>query len=92
MTLVVDKAQPVAPPAKPDQAQALLAALNDVFKHTWQMRRSGSFVKYELTVGAFHYERPIQARHIEQPYRTAVSWSEDVCERFGRWMLIESGD
>jgi hypothetical protein len=92
MTLVSDKAQPVAQPIKADQAQALLAALNDLFKGDWQMQRDGSFVVDRLEVGGFGYKRPIQPRHINQPYRMAAIWSEEVCEQYGRWALMESGD
>lgn len=76
------------------QARALLAALNELFCVSWSMEQAGAFAAYTLSIdlpgrAPFTYRRTIQPRHIDgQPFRTALKFADEVCERFGREMLL----
>lgn len=76
------------------QAAALLAALNDLFTPGWVMTPGSEFYAYTLRLEStlrepFIYHRSIKPSHINsEPYRTALQFADEVCERYGRFLLL----
>jgi hypothetical protein len=76
------------------QATALLAALNDLFTPGWTMTPGSEFYAYTLRLEStlrepFIYHRSIKPAHINsEPYRTALQFADEVCERYGRFLLL----
>lgn len=85
-------------PSTDDRAKALLEALNELFAHTWTLTPSSVFYAFTLRIEfpdrrAFEYHRAIKPAHIDlQPYRTALLFADEVCERYGRYMLLKPED
>ena len=86
------------PPANPlhSRAEALLAALNELFRVEWRMEQGSRFYAYTLTLPdpaggkPFTYHRAIEARNINcEPFRTALQFTDEVCDRWGRWSLLK---
>ena len=85
------------PPVDPLHARAvaLLAALNELFQPAWAMEVGSRFYVYSLTItagegGPFVFHRAIEAKNINcEPFRTALLFADEVCERYGRWMLLK---
>lgn len=76
------------------QGVALLSALNELFEPDWLLTPGSEFYAYTLTLDAvgrepFVYHRSIRPAHINgEPFRTALIFADEVCERFGRYMLL----
>lgn len=85
-----------------DRAQALLDALNELFLFPWQVAQrvqyGRTWCRYELVVGVpgrepLIYYRDIQPSHINgEPFRTALRFADEVCERLGRYVLLKPDD
>lgn len=81
-----------------DQAQALLAALNELFLVDWTVTPGDPFYRFCLKIEVpdglpFHYMRPIQPKHIHQEvFRTALLFADEACERYGRYVLLKPED
>lgn len=81
-----------------DRAQALLDALNELFTVHWTCAPSGEFYLFDLvvyTLGGrpFRYRRAIRPEHINgEPFRTAIKFADEVCERYGRYLLLRPED
>lgn len=77
------------------RASALLSALNELFAHTWELTPGSVFYAFTLQIEfpdrrPFVYHRAIRPAHIDlQPYRTALLFADEVCERYGRYMLLK---
>jgi len=80
------------------QATALLVALNDLFLNRWTMEQGNLFCAYTLRIptadgNPFVYHRAIKPAHINhEPYRTALQFADEVCERYGRFLLLRPED
>ena len=84
------------------RAKALLDALNELFLTEWAMlqreEHNRTWCCYELIVTVpgqepFIYHRDIQPMHINgEPFRTALKFADEVCERFGRYLLLRPED
>ena len=80
------------------RAEALLHALNDLFAVDWTVEAGSLFYAFTLKIELpdrkpFVYHRSIKPSHIDlQPYRTALIFADEVCERYGRWMLLKPED
>ena len=76
------------------QAAALLAALNDLFSVPWLFEQGSVFCAYTLKIptadgNPFVYHRAIKPSHINhEPYRTALQFADEACERYGRFLLL----
>lgn len=80
------------------RAKALLDALNELFLFPWQVEQrtehGRTWLCYRLIVVVpgrepLEYHRPIQPSHINgEPFRTALKFADEVCERMGRYMLL----
>lgn len=87
----------ITPPADPlhTRALALHAALNELFEPTWAMEVGSRFYVYSLVIPIgegrpFTYHRAIEAKNINcEPFRTALQFADEVCERYGRWALMK---
>jgi hypothetical protein len=77
-----------------ERSRALLDALNDLFAVAWVMTPGSEFYAFTLTICAlerenFVYHRSIKPGHINgEPYRTALQFADEVCERYGRFLLL----
>ena len=86
------------------RAVALLAALDELFEPAWAMEVGSRFYVYSLILPAAHggiraatdagrpfvFHRAIEAKHINaEPFRTALLFADEVCERYGRWVLLK---
>lgn len=82
------------PPVDP-KAMALLAALNELFNPDWTMEVGSEYIVYRLTIhlfgrkNPFVYHRSIKPQHIDEPFRTAKVWSDEVVDRYGREVLLK---
>lgn len=80
------------------QGVALLSALNELFADEWTVTPGEPFYRYSLALETpgrlpFHYMRPIQPKHIHpEVFRTALLFADEVCERYGRFLLLKSED
>lgn len=85
-------------PSTDKRAGALLEALNELFAHAWTLTTGSVFCAFTLRIEfpdrrAFEYHRAIKPTHIDlQPYRTALLFADEVCERYGRYMLLKPED
>lgn len=79
------------------QGLALLSALNELFEPDWVLTPGSEFYAYTLTLypldaansGPFIYHRSIKPAHINsEPFRTALTFADEVCERYGRYILL----
>lgn len=81
-----------------DRVQALLSALNELCVGGWVVTPGREFYAFTLTVAvagreSFLYHRSIRPHHIHsEPYRTALGFLDEVCERFGRYLLLRPDD
>jgi len=82
-----------------DRARALLDALNELFAVDWMVTPAGAFYDYRLLMHIpgrnepFDYHRAIRPEHINgQPFRTALQFADEACERFGRYWLLKPDD
>lgn len=77
---------------------ALLSALNELFVPDWILTPGSEFYCYDLVLPAvdgepFLYHRAIKPEHINgEPFRTALQFADEVCERYGRYMLLRADD
>lgn len=82
-------------PSTDKRAGALLDALNELFAHTWTLTPGSVFYAFTLRIDfpdrkPFIYHRTIKPNHIDlQPYRTALLFADEVCERYGRYILLK---
>lgn len=90
------KVQTTPPDQLHARAEALLAALNELFRVEWRMEQGSKFYAYTLTLPdpeggkPFAYHRSIEAKHINcEPFRTALQFADEVCERWGRFNLLK---
>lgn len=78
-----------------DRARALLDALNELFAVDWICTPGSEFYAYTLKLDVddrlpFAYHRAIRPAHINgEPFRTALQIADEVCERYGRYMLLK---
>lgn len=81
-----------------NRAEALLHALNELFLADWAVTPGPEFYAYTLTLypldainsGPFVYKRSIRPAHINgEPFRTALQFADEVCERYGRYILLK---
>lgn len=85
-------------PSTDDRAKALLEALNELFTHAWTLTTGSVFCAFTLRIELpdrrpFEYHRAIKPNHIDlQPYRTALLFADEVCERYGRYLLLKPED
>lgn len=80
------------------RAKALLDALNELFLFPWLVEQRIEYGRtwfcYRLIVGVpgrepLEFSRFIQASHINgEPFRTALKFADEVCERMGRYFLL----
>jgi hypothetical protein len=80
-----------------DRARALLDALNELFVPDWavvqRMEHGRTWCCYELIVDVPGREPHEFQRHIHsEPFRTALKFADEVCERFGRHALLKPDD
>lgn len=85
-----------------ERAKALLDALNELFVVEWKVEPRYEFerawCRYELTVAVpgrqpLVFQRDIQPAHINgEPFRTALKFADEVCERMGRYVLLKPDD
>ena len=77
-----------------DRARALLEALNELFMVDWTVVPGAVTYAYALVLVVpgrepFAYTRYIQPKHINaEPFRTALQFADEVCERYGRYLLL----
>lgn len=80
------------------RAEALLHALNELFLVDWTVTPGSVFYAYTLKLypldaeqsGPFVYHRSIKPEHINgEPFRTALQFADEVCERYGRYILLK---
>lgn len=91
------KVQTTPPDQLHARAEALLAALNELFRVEWTMTPGSRFYAYVLTLPdpeggkrPFIFSRAIEAKHINaEPFRTALQFTDEVCERWGRFNLLK---
>ncbi|TXH52988.1 MAG: hypothetical protein E6Q97_14275 [Desulfurellales bacterium] len=84
------------------RAKALLDALNELFLFPWQVAQrvehNRTWCCYQLIVDvpgreSFEFFRHIQPAHINgEPFRTALKFADEVCERMGRYLLLRPDD
>lgn len=84
------------------RAKALLDALNELFLFPWQVAQrvehNRTWCCYELMFDVpgrepFEFARHIQPAHINgEPFRTALKFADEVCERLGRYLLLKPDD
>lgn len=81
-----------------DRARALLDALNELFVVDWVVVPGPIWYRYKLHIDIpdrlpFVYERDIKPAHINgEPFRTALKFADEVCERLGRYLLLKPDD
>lgn len=85
-----------------ERAQALLDALNELFIPNWavaqRVEHGRTWCCYELIIDVpgrapLEFSRHIQPAHINgEPFRTALKFADEVCERFGRYVLLKPDD
>lgn len=80
------------------QGVALLSALNELFEADWVLTPGSEFYAYTLAMPVdgrkpFVYHRAIRPAHINgEPFRTALAFADEVCERYGRYILLRPED
>lgn len=84
------------------RAKALLDALNELFLFPWavvqRFEHGRTWCCYELVIDVpgrepFEFHRHIQPAHINgEPFRTALKFADEVCERMGRYLLLRPDD
>lgn len=80
--------------AMDDRARALLGALNELSNFDWTVTPGSEFYAFTLKIDMpdreqFIYHRSIKPAHISaEPFRTALTFLDEACERFGRYMLL----
>lgn len=78
-----------------NRARALLDALNELFLVDWTVTPGSVFYAYTLKLAVpdrppFEYHRSIRPEHINgQPFRTAIQFADEACERYGRYLLLK---
>ena len=81
-----------------DQARALLDALNELSLFDWVATPGSEFYAFTLKIDMpgreqFIYHRSIRPPHINvEPFRTALIFLDEACERFGRYLLLRPDD
>ena len=81
-----------------NRAEALLHALNELFAVDWTVTPGSVFYAYTLKLDVpdrlpFAYYRAIKPEHINgEPFRTALQFADEVCERYGRYILLKPED
>lgn len=85
-----------------ERARALLDALNELFVVEWKAAPRYEYDRvwccYELIIDVpgrepFIFHRDIQPAHINgEPFRTALKFTDEVCERLGRYLLLKPDD
>lgn len=77
------------------RAEALLHALNELFIVDWTVTPGSVFYAYTLALDVpgrlpFRYHRAIKPEHINgEPFRTALQFADEACERYGRYLLLK---
>lgn len=77
------------------QGVALLSALNELFADEWTLTPGAVFYVDVLKLDVpgrlpFFYSRPIKPEHINaEPFRTALIFTDEVCDRYGRYVLLK---
>lgn len=84
------------------RAQALLDALNELFLFPWQVAQRVEYGRvwccYKLVIDVpgrepFEFYRHIHPGYINgEPFRTALKFADEVCERLGRYVLLKPDD
>lgn len=84
------------------RGKALLDALNEIFLFPWavvqRFEHGRTWCCYELVIDVpgrepFEFHRHIQPAHINgEPFRTALKFADEVCERMGRYLLLRPDD
>lgn len=84
------------------RAKALLDALNELFLFPWAVVQREEYGRawccYKLLIDVpgrepFEFYRHIQPSHINgEPFRTALKFADEVCERMGRYLLLKPDD
>jgi hypothetical protein len=85
-----------------ERAKALLDALNELFIPDWAVvqwvEHGRTWCGYELIVDVPGREPLVFSRHIQpahingEPFRTALKFADEVCERLGRYVLLKPDD
>lgn len=81
-----------------ERARALLDALNELFAVDWTVTPGSVFYAYTLRLDVagrlpFVYHRAIKPEHVNgEPFRTALVFADEVCERYGRYLLLRPED
>lgn len=81
-----------------ERARALLDALNELFAVDWTVTPGGVFYAYTLRLDVpnrlpFVYHRAIKPEHVNgEPFRTALQFADEACERYGRYLLLKPED